>query len=474
MKITKENMRQKIIIFNNEYLAEYSTNTPTKRESIIPYPDIFEEEIELNLILENGENINFKCNLNEDIYSKVDNFCKKNNISQDVHNLILEQIDSKIAELMEKKRKKIDNNQIAKDNLKNKNKLKNNNKTFVQSRQRKGEEIGRRLYEKGIKFNLRKEKNIEKMRAELLKNKPKYNFKPKLSKKTQELTRNNNQGKIKIEDRLITLGNEREKKILRKIAEKKFLEESKRNDLSLTNHKNKKSKIKRNKSEDVFNKLYKQKKIFDQKKETNINIYLKKNCPFKPNITKMAKNMKNDKYNDIIKKYNDKQQLKNKKILQERKNNIKKITSEINYENNSKQNIYIPINIKNRNKTFKNAIRCDLYNPKTEENSKNDFNEKYYKEIEEEKKKTFDKKAKIIMKKMKEHKFKNIFDSLDVNKKGFLSYANISFTNIEQNILDAISPVIGELYRNKNKRIYFNEFKNLTSESLSKCMMESE
>ena len=174
MKITKENMRQKIIIFNNEYLAEYSTNTPTKRESIIPYPDIFEEEIELNLILENGENINFKCNLDEDIYSKVDNFCKKNNISQDVHNLILEQIDSKIAELMEKKRKKIDNNQIAKDNLKNKNKLKNNNKTFVQSRQRKGEEIGRRLYEKGIKFNLRKEKNIEKMRAELLKNKPKY------------------------------------------------------------------------------------------------------------------------------------------------------------------------------------------------------------------------------------------------------------------------------------------------------------
>ena len=80
--------------------------------------------------------------------------------------------------------------------------------------------------------------------------------------------------------------------------------------------------------------------------------------------------------------------------------------------------------------------------------------------------------ANDIIKKTKEYKFKEIFNLLDIKKEGFLSYGNISFINIEPKILEALSPLFREIDRNKNKKIFFNEFKNITNESLSKCMLE--
>ena len=73
---------------------------------------------------------------------------------------------------------------------------------------------------------------------------------------------------------------------------------------------------------------------------------------------------------------------------------------------------------------------------------------------------------------MKENKFKEIFDELDRNKKGYLSYSNITFKNIEPHILEAISSITDEINRNKTKKINFNEFKMLINESLSKCMFK--
>ncbi len=57
------------------------------------------------------------------------------------------------------------------------------------------------------------------------------------------------------------------------------------------------------------------------------------------------------------------------------------------------------------------------------------------------------------------------------NKQGYLSYSNINFNNIDQNILDAISPVIGLINENKNKKIYFNEFKKLVNKPLTDIML---
>ena len=357
---------------------------------------------------------------------------------------------------------------------------KNKKSIIVQKRKIEDYEIGQRLYERGNKFKMRRQKKIEKMKTEILNNSPKYNFKPKLCKGTLELTKNNYR-KMKIEDRLIKLGKEREQKILRKITEKKFDEENKNNNsLSLTNRKNKKKYLTRNKSADVFNKLYKEKDILKKKAEHKEKIYLKKNFPFKPKITDMAKNMKNDKYKEIINKYNEKQQKKKEKILQkeeeEKFNNqkSKEKSKKFNNINNTKRpkNYFLSKNIKNTKLRSKKPINNKLYNEYKEENSKNNFDEKFNKEIEEKRKKNLDMKANDIMKKIKEYKFKEIFDLLDLNKEGFLSYANISFINIEPHILEALSPLIGEIYRNKNKKIFFKEFKSITKESLSKCMME--
>lgn len=537
MQISKDNIRQKIIVFNNEYLIEESSPSRAKEnsQSLITNSDNSdkeEEEMEINIILENGNNINFKFNLDENIYSRVDNFCKENNIDQNGQDLILQQIDSKLAEILKQKEgnnesnKKNDNednnvsNSVGENNINNNienngennfenniydyninneenknennnnlerqknNKLKNKNEMKkninIHNRKLKDYEIGQRLYERGKKYNKRKQIHIEKMKTEILNNSPKYDFKPKLSKKTEELIKSTNR-KMKIEDRLIKSGKERDKKILKKAIEIKLFEDQKINDLSSgTNLKNKRKNLTRNKSADVFNKLYNEKDILEKKAKKKEKIYFKKVFPFKPKITDMAKNMKKDKYKEIINKYNEKQLKKREKILQkeEEEKSINQKSKEkninINNMNNTKRrpkNYFLSKNIKNA-KLRSKPIKNKLYSTYEKENSKNDFNEKYNKEMEQERKKNLDMKSNDIIKKIKEYKFKEIFNLLDLNKEGYLSYANISFINIEPKILEALSPLIGEINRNKNKKIFFNEFKNITNDSLSKCMVE--
>ena len=577
MQITKDNIRQKIIIFNNAYLIEESSlSRASKNNKSLTVnsdnPDKEEEdEMELNIILENGENTNFKFKLDENIYSTVDNFCKENNIDQNGKDLILQQIYSKIAELSKQKKENNDPNQEdnndyndknniennseinsdnnnenknennndnninnyinnninnsensnennidinkVNDNINNinnninntdnknaykynkeENKMENNNnseenkdiklknknkkKIIVRKRKLKDYEIGQRLYERGKIFKVRKQRNLEKLKTEISMNSPRYDFKPKLYNRNIKSTKNNNRN-IKIEDRLINLGKLRDQKILRKITEQKLYEEKKSNDLSLTKGKNKKKHLTRNKSADIFNKLYNDKDILKKKAEKNEKIYFKKVFPFKPKITGMAKNMKKDKYREIINKFNEKQQKKKEKILEkeeEEKSNNQKSKEKfktINIINTKRpKNYFLSKNIKNAKLRSKKPIKNKLYNTYKEENSENDFDEKYKKEIEEVRKKNLDMNANDIIKKTKELKFKEIFNLLDIKKEGFLSYGNISFINIEPKILEALSPLFREIDRNKNKKIFFNEFKNITNESLSKCMLE--
>ena len=577
MQITKDNIRQKIIIFNNAYLIEESSlSRASKNNKSLTVnsdnPDKEEEdEMELNIILENGENTNFKFKLDENIYSTVDNFCKENNIDQNGKDLILQQIDSKKAELSKQKKENNDPNQEdnndyndknniennseinsdnnnenknennndnninnyinnninnsensnennidinkVNDNINNinnninntdnknaykynkeENKMENNNnseenkdikpknknkkKIIVRKRKLKDYEIGQRLYERGKKFKVRKQRNLEKLKTEISMNSPRYDFKPKLYNRNIKSTKNNNRN-IKIEDRLINLGKLRDQKILRKITEQKLYEEKKSNDLSLTKGKNKKKHLTRNKSADIFNKLYNDKDILKKKAEKNEKIYFKKVFPFKPKITDMAKNMKKDKYREIINKFNEKQQKKKEKILEkeeEEKSNNQKSKEKfktINIINTKRpKNYFLSKNIKNAKLRSKKPTKNKLYNTYKEENSENDFDEKYKKEIEEVRKKNLDMNANDIIKKTKEYKFKEIFNLLDIKKEGFLSYGNISFINIEPKILEALSPLFREIDRNKNKKIFFNEFKNITNESLSKCMLE--
>ena len=431
-------MGHQIIIFNNEFFIECdddslkrqndSSHMSNKENKDMP-EDEDEEEIELDIYLEEDKKIQTKLKLDRNFYNNVDSFCNRNNISTKDKDLILENIDIKIRELIEQKTKTIEDYNHENKN-ESKKKKKNKIKIKVHKKKLKGDEIGKKMYERGMKFLLKNKIKTERMRTEIISHSPKYNFRPQLSKKSIDLTKRKNRKKIKVEDRLIMSGKEKEKKILRKKLENSFLEENHNNGLSFIYHKNKNRILKRNKSEDIFNKLYNEKDILKAKAEKENKKYLKERYPFKPEITKMAKNMGYKQYKEIIDKYNDK---------------IKKRNDEISKENN-----------------------YSLYGNNKQDQSYNIFN----KEIEDEKIKNFDIKSNDIINKMKENKFKEIFDELDRNKKGYLSYSNITFKNVEPHILEAISPITDEINRNKTKKINFNEFKMLINESLSKCMFK--
>ena len=476
MKIDNNIMGHQIIIFNNEFFIECdddslkrqndSSHVSNKTNKDIP-EDKDEEEIELDIYFENDKKIQTKLKLDRNFYNNVDSFCNRNNISTKDKDLILENIDIKVRELIEQKTKTIEDYNHENKN-ESKKKKKNKIKIKVHKKKLKGDEIGKKMYERGMKFLLKNKIKTERMRTEIINHSPKYNFRPQLSKKSIDLTKRKNRKKIKVEDRLIMSGKEKEKKMLRKKLENSFLEENHNNGLSFTYHKNKNRILKRNKSEDIFNKLYNEKDILKAKAEKENKKCLKERYPFKPEITKMAKNMGCKQYKEIIDKYNDKIKKRNDEISKEKNNTINKTTTKLKKSNNQKQKNFIYRNIKAINNIHNKQINYSLYGNNKQDQSYNIFN----KEIEDEKIKNFDIKSNDIINKMKENKFKEIFDELDRNKKGYLSYSNITFKNVEPHILEAISPITDEINRNKTKKINFNEFKMLINESLSKCMFK--
>lgn len=281
------------------------------------------------------------------------------------------------------------------------------------------------------------------------------------------MTSNRNKN-IKIEDRLIALGKEQKKNLFKKVAEKNFIEneQNKSNDYNF-HPKITKNKIllTRNKSVDIFTKLYKGADIQKNKIQKTQDNYYKNNYPFKPEITKMACEMKDSKYSQIIKRFYEKKQKKENDILMEHvpgkdqglknkdKNKVKKSVL-INKKNNNNKNSLI-IN-KNINDDDNMNMSADSYDKKIIQNQRKDW-AKYNDNI---------------IKTIKEIKIKEIFDLLDRDKKKYISYTNISYNNIPNKIMIGLTPVIKEVNRNKNKRINYEEFRLLINESLISCMSE--
>ena len=310
---------------------------------------------------------------------------------------------------------------------------------------------------------------------------PEETFHPKISKKSQEMTKNLNK-KIKIEDRLIALGIEKERKILKKVVEKRFIENNKYNINNDDNNsieytyqpKINKYNLKRNKSEDIFTKLYKYADINKNKNRKLEKKIFKEIYPFKPKITKMAQNMNDLEYKQIMERYYEKNEKLKNEIKQEKKEEKK---DEIFKEPTiKKKKIYKNKNIKIEN-SQKNKIDKKIDNSKNKNvNNKNNNKETHKNEenkIEEIRKKNWVNYSNGIINHFKEAKFKEIFDLLDKDKKGYISYSNISFVDVPEKILISLTSIIEEINRDKNKKFNFQEFKELTDEPLSKCMMNS-
>ena len=418
------------------------------------------DEMEIEILLSDNKKEILKFNIFEDVISIIKDFCEKNNFGKEERNIITEEIIQALGE-------KIDSIEKANNSKRNSRLIKINpnesistNKSFydlnsLKNNNNSNYDICHKSFEHNIR--LRKNKNKEKENVlDILnsENSPELTFHPTINKKSKEITKNINKN-IKVEDRLIALGKDREKRLLKKMVENSFIEDKKHS------RNKREKKLTRNKSEELFNKLYKAgNKKFDKRYKIREDAYFKELCPFKPTISKMAQNMDSSKYDKVIKRNYEKNQLKRNDILKE--HSVREKFKNNSYKNNKKKNKKIKIEVKKSNKNDDTLI----------DNKKHDIEIK--KEYNKKVKNDWEKHSIDIINQLKLEKYREIFDLLDKDKKNFISYTNISFQEIPVNVMKALGPVIEVINQQKNKRIYFHEFKQLTEKSLASCIMEDD
>ena len=235
-------------------------------------------DLEFEIIRLNGQKERLKMNLNDDFHSKINAYCRQKNYEKIEKNLLLKQINQKVGNLKkeienEGERIIINNNKDKKEKQLKRIKsydfpIKKNKfcKTY-------GDALGHMLYQREIEHQKNKQKKLNKIKDENSKLSNDITFQPQISKRSREITKNFN-NKIKVEDRLIALGKANEIKKLQKIAEKRFNERNNlcdnndSHDISYDGINNNGKRylfcpkineynLTRNKSEDIFSRLYK-------------------------------------------------------------------------------------------------------------------------------------------------------------------------------------------------------------------------
>ena len=371
----------------------------------------------------------------------------------------------------QKQKKHIKNNN---SNLTNKNNIKN---------------PGIRLYEENIghvskKVQSLKEKLEEQKKLEDLK----LTFKPKINDYSRKLVENNYNG-IKIENRLINFGkiyenknksqqnikNEtnkiftkkdvtniekqknKKRKNLTPINNLNYIKKSKiKLDLNKTEEnsrdnnkiKTKENKSKRNLTPDnnLYEYLYLESKLLKQKRDDAIQKNLDLTCPFKPKLNdSFNKNIKNNEGDVFQRLYNIKYE--NRKLATEMK--LKKKfnfysddnTPDFLYKKNIKKynNIKTENNNSNRDSSKNDNSYINSINRIINEDNidKDDFNK--------ENKKNYIKKSYITILKAKYIKYFELFNSLDSDKDGIISYKKIKLSNVDTEKLISLAPILYEI-----------------------------
>ena len=372
----------------------------------------------------------------------------------------------------QKQKKHIKNNN---SNLANKNNIKN---------------PGIRLYEENIghvskKVQSLKEKLEEQKKLEDLK----LTFKPKINDYSRKLVENNYNG-IKIENRLINFGkiyenknksqqnikNETNKIFTKKdVTNMEKQKNKKRKNLTPINNLNyiKKSKIKLdlNKTEEnlrdnnkiktkenkskrnltpdnnLYEYLYLESKLLKQKRDDAIQKNLDLTCPFKPKLNdSFNKNIKNNEGDVFQRLYNIKYE--NRKLATEMK--LKKKfnfysddnTPDFLYKKNIKKynnNIKTDNNNSNRDSSKNDNSYINSINRIINEDNidKDDFNK--------ENKKNYIKKSYITILKAKYIKYFELFNCLDSDKDGIISYKKIKLSALDSDKLISLTPLLYEI-----------------------------
>ena len=362
---------------------------------------------------------------------------------------------------------------------------------------------GIRLYEQNKIHNYKKAQNLkEKLEQEKKLEDLKYTFKPKINDYSRKLVENNYNG-IKIENRLINYGklyeerNKSKQKIINDENNKTepnienknitILKKNKRiKNLTPINNLNyiKKSKAKLNlaKTEEnlkdknknktkgknlkrkltpdknLYEYLYLESKILQKKRDDAIQKNLDLTCPFKPKLNdSFNKNIQNNDTDVFQRLYNMKNE--NRKIATEaklrRKFNYYSDENLCDYEN--KKNLKYRNNYKtynnNENRTsskndnsYINSINKNINNDNID---KDDFNK--------ENKKNYIKKSYITILKAKYIKYGELFNCLDSDKDGIISYKKIKLSALDSDKLISLTPLLYEI-QYKGLEIDFPKF----------------
>ena len=362
---------------------------------------------------------------------------------------------------------------------------------------------GIRLYEQNKIHNYKKAQNLkEKLEQEKKLEDLKYTFKPKINDYSRKLVENNYNG-IKIENRLINYGKlyEERNKSKQKIIDDEnnktepnienknitILKKNKRiKNLTPINNLNyiKNSKVKldlakteenlkdknKNKTKDknlkrkltpdknLYEYLYLESKILQKKRDDAIQKNLDLTCPFKPKLNdSFNKNIQNNDTDVFQRLYNMKNE--NRKIATEaklrRKFNYYSDENLCDYEN--KKNLKYRNNFKtynnNENRTsskndnsYINSINKNINNDNID---KDDFNK--------ENKKNYIKKSYITILKAKYIKYGELFNCLDSDKDGIISYKKIKLSALDSDKLISLTPLLYEI-QYKGLEIDFPKF----------------
>ena len=362
---------------------------------------------------------------------------------------------------------------------------------------------GIRLYEQNKIHNYKKAQNLkEKLEQEKKLEDLKYTFKPKINDYSRKLVENNYNG-IKIENRLINYGKlyeERNKSkqkiindennktepnienknitILKKNKRKKnltpinnlnYIKKSKfklnlaKTEVNLKDKNKNKTKgknLKRKLTPDknLYEYLYLESKILQKKRDDAIQKNLDLTCPFKPKLNdSFNKNIQNNDTDVFQRLYNMKNE--NRKIATEaklrRKFNYYSDENLCDYEN--KKNLKYRNNYKtynnNENRTsskndnsYINSINKNINNDNID---KDDFNK--------ENKKNYIKKSYITILKAKYIKYGELFNCLDSDKDGIISYKKIKLSALDSDKLISLTPLLYEI-QYKGLEIDFPKF----------------
>ena len=228
---------------------------------------------------------------------------------------------------------------------------------------------------------------------------------------------------------------------------------------------NKIKKIELNPEKNLYDYLYLESKIIKDKKDKKLDENMKKNYPFKPTISK--------KNNELIKNKNEtKEDFINRMAMN--KNQYEEIQSLIDKKNNKNNN-------KNHSqKLFQPLITRGPKNPIQRQfsvNEKGDYEKKLNKENNElfnneisntmTKKNLYLKNSMEIILKKKTEILKQIFNLLDSDNDGFISSEKIKLSNLNQQTLVLLTPLLEELQSNKDN-MTFKEFYEKAEPLLSK------